>query len=107
MDDMTYLDGALKNQAKVAIRAITGISGWYKKLSYRYSYVGESSELDMHTFDLLAKHDGQVWALNVWQRLDNQGKSSFDISAEPYEPDTYVDYAKALQAAINSCPIPQ
>ncbi|MFS2157498.1 hypothetical protein ACCD10_09105 [Pseudomonas sp. Pseusp122] len=104
---MYSLSDADEAQATVAIRAITGIDGWYKKLYYRYSYVGEDNDLNLHVFDLLARHDGRLWALNVEQWLDSKNGSSFEIIAEPYDPETYMDYAKSLQAAAKSCPVPQ
>ena len=39
---------------------------WYKTLRYRYSVLGENSDLNSHVFNLLAKHDGRTWALRVW-----------------------------------------
>jgi len=104
---MYTLEDADREQADAAIRAITGIEGWYKNLRYRYSSLNESSNLNVHNFDLLARHDGRQWALKVRQRLDYQGESSFKTTAVPYAPETYVDYAKALQAALLSCPAPQ
>ncbi|MEO4046757.1 hypothetical protein AAFN46_06665 [Pseudomonas sp. CAU 1711] len=105
--DMYSLSGADELLAKAAIREITAMPDWYKSLRYRYSVLGENSELNSHVFDLLAKHDGRTWALRVWQEIGYDGESSFDITAEPYDPETYVDYAKALQAAAKSCPVPQ
>ncbi|MBP9805386.1 MAG: hypothetical protein KBE22_10865, partial [Candidatus Accumulibacter sp.] len=67
---------------------------WYKTLRYRYSVLGENSDLNSHVFNLLAKHDGRTWALRVWQEIGYDGESSFDITAEPYDPETYVNYAK-------------
>ena len=96
-----------KQLAKAAIRAITAMPNWYKNLRYLYSVLGESSDLNSHVFDSLVKHDGQTWALRVWQEIGYDGESRFNISAEPYDPETYVDYARALQAAANSCPVPQ
>ena len=104
--NMHYLKTTDREQAKVAIRAITGLEGWYDKLSYRYSHLSENSDLNLHIFDFLARYDGRPWALNVWQWLD-QGKSSFKVTAEPYDPETYMDYARSLQAAAKSCPVPQ
>ncbi|MFS2159817.1 hypothetical protein ACCD10_21040 [Pseudomonas sp. Pseusp122] len=104
---MYSLNNANEEQAKVAIREITGIKNWYKKLIYRYSRLNENSDLRTHVFDLLARHDGRWWALNVWQRLDYHGGSTFEVTAYPYDPETYIDYAKALQAVAKSCPAPQ
>lgn len=107
IDDMYYLNATDRKQAKVAIRAITGIEDWYKKLRYRYSHLSENSDLNLHIFDLLARHDGRPWALSVWYWLDSGSGPRFDISAEPYDPETYMDYARSLQAAAKSCPVPQ
>ncbi|UCR86110.1 hypothetical protein [Pseudomonas chlororaphis] len=105
--NMFFLKDSDREPAKEALRAITGIRDWYKSLRYLYSSLDENSDLNTHVFDLLAKHEGRQWALKVRQRLDHQGKSSFRITAEPYDPETYMDYAKALQAAAKSCPGPQ
>jgi hypothetical protein len=107
VDDMYYLDDVHRKQAKEAIRAITGNEAWYKKLRYRYSSLSESSDLNLHIFDLLAWHDGRLWALKVWQWIDGGVGSRFDISAELFDPETYMDYARSLQAAAKSCPVPQ
>lgn len=107
ISDMYSVKDADREQAKAAIRAVTGIDGWYRNLRYRYSSLNESSDLNSHVFDLLAKHDGRQWALKVRQRLGYRGESSFKITVEPYDPATYVDYAKALQNAAKSCPAPQ
>ncbi|WP_277590415.1 hypothetical protein [Pseudomonas chlororaphis] len=104
---MYELNETDKGLAKNAIRAITAIPDWYKSLHYRYSFLGESSDLNSHTFDLVASQNGRKWALEVWQEIGSDGESSFEITAEPYDLETYVDYAKALQAAAKSCPAPQ
>lgn len=104
---MFYLSDAEEAQARLAIKAITGIEGWYKKLYYRFSYIGEDNNLSLHAFDLLTWHEGRRWAVNVDQWLDSENRSSFKIIAEPYDPETYMDYAKSLQAAAKSCPVPQ
>jgi len=105
--NMFYLKDTDKQPAKQALRSITSVSGWYKQLRYLYSALNESSELDGHDFDLITQYDGRAWALRVSQWVGSDGKSSFKITAEPYDPETYVDYAKALQAAAKSCPAPQ
>lgn len=105
--DMYALNDADEKLAKVAIRSITAIPDWHKSLRYRYSVLSENSELNSHVFYLLTKYNGKAWALRVWQEIGYDGKSSFDITAEPYDPATYVDHAKALQAAVKSCPAPQ
>lgn len=105
--DMYALSAADERLAKTAIRAITAMPDWYKSLRYLYSSLDEYSDLNTHVFDLLAQHEGRQWALRVRQNINYNGKSSFKITAEPYDPETYVDYAKALQAAAKSCPAPQ
>lgn len=105
--DMYALSDAEEKLAKAAIRAVTAIPGWYKSLRYLYSSLDEYSDLNTHVFDLLAKHDDQQWALRVRQNVDYSGKSSFEVTAEPYDPETYMDYAKGLQSAAKSCPTPQ
>ncbi|SDY77252.1 hypothetical protein [Pseudomonas sp. NFIX28] len=105
--NMFFLKDSDKEPAKEALRAITGIRDWYKSLRYLYSSLDEYSDLNTHVFDLLAKHDGREWALRVRQNVDYSGKSSFKVTAEPYDPQTYMDYAKALQTAAKSCPVPQ
>tara|TARA_R110001599_G_scaffold229825_1_gene429045 strand:- start:172 stop:744 length:573 start_codon:yes stop_codon:yes gene_type:complete len=92
--------------AKEALRAITGTQDWYKSLSYLYSALGETSDLSSHAFYLVANHGGRAWAVEVNQ-LTSHAKPNFTVTIEPYDPETYVDYAKALQAAAKSCPIPQ
>ncbi|MOA15847.1 hypothetical protein D3C78_1360300 [compost metagenome] len=104
---MYALNDADKISAEEAIRAVAGISGWYKGLRYLYSGLDESSKLRYHTFYLLARHAGRSWAMEVDQSIGYDGKSRFKITAAPYDPETYVDHAKALQAAAKSCPAPQ
>lgn len=104
----TYaLNNADKSIAKEAIQAVIAMPEWYKSLKYRYSVLDENSNLNSHIFDLLAEHDGRIWALIICQEIDRNEVSSFDITAEPYNPETYVDHGKALQAAAQSCSIPQ
>lgn len=105
--NMFYLKDTDKQPAEQALKAITGVPGWYKQLRYLYSALNESSELDGHDFDLITQHDGRAWALRVSQWVGSDGKSSFKVTAEPYDSETYVDYVKALQAAAKSCPAPQ
>ncbi len=93
--------------AKEALRAITGIHDWYKNLRYLYSALDESSDLNSHAFYLVAKHAGRSWAVEVDQSIGYDGESHFTVTIEPYDPETYVDYAKALQAAAKSCSAPQ
>ena len=107
IDAMNYLKESDREQAKVAIKAITGVAGWYKKLSYQYSHLSENSKLNLHIFGFLASHDGRQWAFKVWQWVDIRDGSRFEITAKPYDPETYMDHARSLQAAANSCPAPQ
>lgn len=105
--NMYALSETDQSLAKEAIRAITGIPDWYKELRYLYSGLDEYSDLRYHSFYLLAKHNDRIWALEVDQAIGYDGKSNFKVTAILYDPETYVDYAKALQAAAKSCPIPQ
>ncbi|MGN7744121.1 hypothetical protein ACTJKT_29580 [Pseudomonas sp. 22526] len=102
-----FLKEVDEQPAKEALRAVTGIRDWYKNLRYLYSALDESSDLNSHAFYLVAQHAGRSWAVEVDRSISYYGKSSFTVTAEPYDPKTYVDYAKALQAAIKSCPAPQ
>lgn len=105
--NMFYLKDSDKQPAKEALSAITGIRGWYKGLRYLYSALDENSDLNSHAFYLIAQHAGRAWAVEVDQSIGHDGKSTFKITATPYDPETYVDYAKALLAAGKSCPVPQ
>lgn len=93
--------------AKQAIRATTAKSQWYNNLRYLYSVLDEYSNIAAHVFDLPVQHDGRQWAFHVWQDIQPNGTSGFTIFAELYEPENYIDYAKALEAAAKSCPTPQ
>ena len=103
---MYALSHADEMQAIEAIKEITKIEGWYTTLRYRYSALDESSNLTVHDFDLFARHDGRLWALTVSQWL-HRNRSSFKITAEPYDPEHYMDHAKMLKVAAASCPTPQ
>jgi hypothetical protein len=96
-----------KNQAVEAIRALVEVAGWYNKLNYRYSILGEYSYIEVHVFGFLGRHNGRSGALKVSQLLNGRSKSSFKIIAEPYDPETYMDHSKMLQVAAKSCPVPQ
>ncbi len=93
--------------AKQAIRATTAKSQWYKDLRYLYSVLDEYSNVAAHVFDLLVQHDGRQWAFHVWQDIQPYGTSGFTIFAELYDPENYIDYTKALEAAARSCSKPQ
>ncbi|MDO7928402.1 hypothetical protein Q6A51_16565 [Pseudomonas sp. KFB-139] len=97
------LEEADEQPAKEALKAITGTRGWYKNLRYLYSALDENSDLNAHAFYLVAQHAGRSWAVEVDQAIGLGGKSEFTVTIEPYDPDIYVDYAKALQAAAKSC----
>ncbi len=105
--NMYALSEGDQSLAKEAIRSIAGIPEWYKDLRYLYSGLDEYSDLRYHTFYLMAKHAGRTWAVEVDQSIGYDGKSNFKVTATPYDPETYVDYAEALQAAAKSCPAPQ
>jgi len=104
---MYDVNKAEQKLAKQVIHAVTALPEWYENLEYLYSVLGENSNLSSHLFDLLAEYDGRTWALIIWQEIAPNGGSSFYIRAKPYDPDTYVDHAKALQEAMQSCPVPQ
>jgi len=106
-DNMLSLNGSDKADAKIVIRAATKIEGWYKKLHYIYSVLDESSNLNTHVFDMFAEHNGRQWELKIRQWIDSRNRSTFEISAKLYDPETYMDHAKLLQAAAKSCPVPQ
>lgn len=93
--------------AKEALSAITSNRDWYKNLRYLYSALDESSKLNSHSFYLIAEHANRPWAVEVNQSIYNDGQSHFTVTIEPYTPETYVDYAKALKTASGSCPTPQ
>lgn len=96
-----------KAQAKMAIKALTGVEGWYKKLSYLDSGLNEASNLRYHYFDLVHTHDERQWAVTVRQLIDGSNRSTFEITTKPYDPETYTGYDKELEAAAKSCPAPQ
>jgi hypothetical protein len=93
--------------ANEVIRSTTASPRWYENLRYLYSSLNESSNLKTYVFDMIVKYHDQQWALRVRQNIGNDGVSRFKITAEPYDPATYVDYAKALRAAAKSCPVEQ
>ncbi|MDZ5604795.1 hypothetical protein SJI00_18665 [Pseudomonas sp. RP23018S] len=104
---MYHLNDADEVLSKQAIKAVTALPDWLKALRYLYSGLDEYSDLRSHNFYMLAEHDGRKWALEVDQRIGYDGQSTFRIIAKPYDRETYVDYAKALQIATDSCPVPQ
>lgn len=105
--DMFTLTKVERLQAEAAIEVLLRTDRWYEKLSYLYSGLGESNDLNIHGFDLVSIHDDRPWAFQVWQYIDHNNRSSFTLTAEPYDPDTYQDYSKILKAASNSCPVAQ
>ena len=105
--NMYALSQADQNLAKKAIRSILEVPDWYKELRYLYSGLDEYSDLRYHSFYLWANHTDRTWAVEVDQSIGYDGKSNFKVTAKLYNPETYVDYTKALQAAAKSCPIPQ
>lgn len=104
--EMHSLTPSDREQAKIAIRETLREENWHKKLRYTYSGLNTYSTLNVHIFDLLIKHNGKVWVLKVRHWLDSKNMPSIEITAEPYSPDTYVDYEKAIQMAAKSCPKP-
>ncbi|WXL25265.1 hypothetical protein WG219_18475 [Ectopseudomonas mendocina] len=107
IDRVYALNDGEQKLADEVVKAITALPRWYDNLRYLYSVLDEYSDLRTHVFDMIIKHAGQQWALRVRQNIGNDGVSRFKVTAEPYDPATYVDYAKALQAAAKSCPVPQ
>ncbi|MCU1734860.1 MULTISPECIES: hypothetical protein [unclassified Pseudomonas] len=105
--EMNYLSRRDAGSVKEAIRAIIERPEWYGNLQYAYSGVGESSEIWSHKFFLLTDHAGFKWALEVDQILRLSRTYRFFVTARPYSPETYVDYTKAFEAAVKSCPAPQ
>lgn len=102
-----YINKADKAIAKAVIRNVTATPGWYNNLRYVYSGLDESSNVSGHLFDLLTTYEGRTWGVKVRQSTRSRTESSFKITAEPYDPETYVDYAKAMRDALKSCPVPQ
>ncbi|WXL25263.1 hypothetical protein WG219_18465 [Ectopseudomonas mendocina] len=107
MDRLYSLNDDEQILASEVVRKITALPRWYENLRYLYSSLNESSNLKTYVFDMIVKHDAELWALRVRQNIGNDGVSRFKVTAEPYNPETYVDYAKALQAAAQSCPVAQ
>ncbi|WP_371369018.1 hypothetical protein ACA097_05595 [Pseudomonas sp. QL9] len=105
--NMFYLNSSDQQRSQEVLRAIVGMPGWYKNLRYLYSALDEDSDLNSHMFYFVTQYAGQPWAVEVDQSIGHNGKSSFEVTARPYAPETYVDYTKALQAAAKSCPAPQ
>ncbi|PXF32877.1 hypothetical protein WH50_01600 [Pokkaliibacter plantistimulans] len=93
--------------AKEVINAVTSTPGWYNGLRYLYSGLDENSDLTFHSYDMVTQYQAQPWAIRVGQDIEFDGTSSFNINAFPYDPATYVDYAKAMEEAASSCSVPQ
>lgn len=105
--EMYYLNRRDVPFAKEAITAITAVPEWYKDLQYIYSGVGENSKIGSHKFFVLADYVGLTWAVEVSESLLLSGNARFDLTARPYNPETYVDHTKAIEAAVKTCPAPQ
>ncbi|MBD9575244.1 hypothetical protein IB260_07995 [Pseudomonas sp. PDM23] len=105
--NMFNLNKSDEQSAREALKAITKTHDWYKNLRYLYSALDDNSDIRYHTFDLLIDHSGRAWAIILDQLIDHPGKSSFAITAIPYNQETYVNYRTALLDAANSCPILQ
>jgi len=104
---MLYFNGRYITSAKDAVVAVTSVPDWYKDLQYVYSGVGENSRIGSHKFFLVADYAGHRWAVEVSQSLRSNGNSRFVLTGRLYDPETYVDYTKAFDAAVKSCPAPQ
>lgn len=102
-----YFSGRDADSVKEVISAIVEQPEWYKNLQYAYSGVDESSDIWSHTFFLLTDHAGFRWVLEVDQIFYSGKTDRFVVTGRPYNPETYVDYAKAFGAAVRSCPAPQ
>ncbi|MDF3845865.1 hypothetical protein P3W55_29510 [Pseudomonas citronellolis] len=94
-------------EAKELIRKLIRESGWYHDLHYLFSSLNDSSQLTQHSFQMLTAHGGRTWVVHLIQGLENEEWSRFYIAATPYDPETFVDYEKAMQQAKASCPTPQ
>lgn len=105
--NMYHLERSDIALAKNAIIAFTAMPGWYEDLRYVYSGLSESSRLSGHKFFVLTDYAGIRWAIDVDQSLHLSGGLRFVLSARPYDSETYVDYEKAFEAAVKSCPAPQ
>jgi hypothetical protein len=101
------LSQADKKPAGEALQAVTSSPEWYKNLRYLYSGLNEFSNLSSPHFDMVAQHNGRAWAIQIVPNTAYGGNSNFWISARPYNPETYEDYAKALKRALTSCPVLQ
>ena len=104
---LLYFDGRDVASAKDAVVAVTSVPDWYKDLQYAYSGVGENSKIGIHKFFVVADYASRRWAIEVFQSLRSNGNSRFVLTGRPYDPETYVDYTKAFDAAVKSCPAPQ
>lgn len=105
--ELKYLGRVDVPAAKEALSAIVARPEWYGSLEYVYSGVGEQSEIWRHKFFGLAEYAGVKWAVEVSQVLRLRGGAKFVVTGRPYDPETYVDYTKAFESAVKSCPAPQ
>jgi len=93
--------------AKELIQKLAKESQWHQDLRYLYSGIGENSELSQHWFYTTTEYENRIWAIYLIQAVENEERSRFYILATPYDPETFVDYEKAMQQAKASCPTPQ
>lgn len=107
IESMYSLKQSDLSAAKSMIKAATATPEWYKNLRYLYSGIDEYGGIIIHGFDMLIEHEDRQWGLIIWQHIQSSGISNFLVTAKLYDPETYIDHAKALEAARKSCPIPQ
>ncbi|MDR0279479.1 MAG: hypothetical protein LBJ37_16495 [Paucimonas sp.] len=100
---MYHLSEAEKELAKEVIATVIAMHDWYQSLEYRYSVLDENSDLNSHLFGLLVEHEDRLWVFTIWQKIHGNGESSFTVIPEEYDPETYLNHAKALEIAEQSC----
>ncbi|MFK3773380.1 hypothetical protein [Pseudomonas sp. NPDC089406] len=98
------LSGSEKAIAAQLINTLTHDD--YEKLQYRFSMQDDSSVVWVHSYYLIKHHAERDWAIEILQ-FSWSNSDSFRADARPYNPAEYVDHAKALSAALVSCPSPQ
>jgi len=104
---MYHLSENDKELAKEVIATVIAMPDWYQSLEYLYSVLDENSDLNSHLFGLLVEHEDRLWVLTIWQKTRGNGESSFTVIPEVYDPETYLNHAKALEVAEKSCPASQ